>query len=188
MAHADQSDKRQTILEAASQLMIAQGIENTSLADIARAANMSKGTLYYYYNSKSDLIFDIAEQHINQITQDLLMWLAQRPPEMSLADMLQFVLETMLSAEVRGKMHFYLIQDAMMNNADIRQRFTEKYHEWKQIIEGELQKIIPQEDHQAAAHLLIAAIDGLMLQRLLGFEELPIRAIADYLTRQTKGA
>lgn len=188
MANADNLDKRQIILDAASQLMIEQGIENTSLADIARAARISKGTLYYYYNSKSDLIFDIAEQHINHITNDLLAWLDQRPPDISLTDMLHFVLETMLGAEVRGRMHFYLIQEAMMHNEDIQRRFTEKYNEWKQIIENELQEIVPQEDHQAAAHLLIAAIDGLMLQRLLGLEKLPVRAIAAYLTRQTKGA
>lgn len=188
MANADNLDKRQIILDAASQQMIEQGIENTSLADIARAANISKGTLYYYYNSKSDLIFDIAEQHINQITRDLLDWLAVRPPDLSLSDTLYFVLETMVGAEVRGRMHFYLIQDALMHSEGIRQRFTEKYNEWKQIIEQELQKLVPQEDLNAASHLLIASIDGLMLQRLLGFETLPIRDIAEYLTRQTKGA
>lgn len=181
------SAKQQAILDAASALMTANGIENTSLADIARAADISKGTLYYYYASKADLIFDLATQHIARITDELLAWLeTQRgEPAPDLAQILAVVLTTMLQAEVRGRMHFYLLQDALTNNDDIRRRFTAKYHEWMQLLQGQIADIAPTIDARTAAHIMIACIDGLMIQQLLGVESIPIADIAAYLTRRT---
>lgn len=183
MGNAEFSEKQQAILDAASTLMTEQGIENTSLADIARAANISKGTLYYYYSSKSDLIFDIATQHINGITAQLLAWLETRRSDATLAEMVTVVLTTMMQAEIRGKMHFYLLQDAMTNNESIRRRFSEKYHEWMQLMEAQIADIAPDIDARTAAHILIATIDGLVLQSLLGLEAIPVQDIAEYLTR-----
>ena len=51
-----QNNMKETILSAATDLIIKQGVKNTSLADIAKASNISKGTLYYHYSSKNDLI------------------------------------------------------------------------------------------------------------------------------------
>lgn len=183
------SEKQQRILDAASTLMTDQGIENTSLADIARAADISKGTLYYYFASKADLIFEIATQHVNRITEELLAWLATQrdAPEPDLAQILAVVLNTMLQAEVRGKMHFYLLQDALTNNDDIRHRFTEKYHEWMLLLQGQIADIAPALDARTAAHIMIACIDGLMLQKLLGVDAIPVQDIADYLTRKDEG-
>lgn len=183
------SAKQQAILDAASTLMTANGIENTSLADIARAAEIAKGTLYYYYASKADLIFDIATQHIQRITDELLAWLATQrdDPAPDLGQILAVVLTTMLQAEVRGRMHFYLLQDALTNNDDIRRRFTVKYHEWMQLLQGQIADIAPGMDARTAAHILIACIDGLMLQQLLGVEPIPVADIADFLTQTTEG-
>ncbi|MGG7060792.1 TetR/AcrR family transcriptional regulator, partial [Clostridium tertium] len=47
---------KENILLAATKLMTKNGIKNTSLADIAKAVDISKGTLYYHYSSKDDLI------------------------------------------------------------------------------------------------------------------------------------
>jgi AcrR family transcriptional regulator len=181
------SEKQQVILDVASTLMTEHGIENTSLADIARAADISKGTLYYYYASKADLIFDIATQHIKRITDELLSWLeTQRDvPDPDLTQILAVVLQTMLQAEVRGRMHFYLLQDALTNNDDIRRRFTVKYQEWMQLLRGQIADIAPTIDAPTAAHIMIACIDGLMLQKLLGIEPIPVIDIAAFLTNQT---
>ena len=43
----NQNNMKETILLTATDLIIKQGIKNTSLADIAKASNISKGTLYY---------------------------------------------------------------------------------------------------------------------------------------------
>ena len=63
---------KEKILLASIDLMRKNGIKNTSLADIAREVNISKGTLYYHYSSKDDIIFDIADNHLNIISKALL--------------------------------------------------------------------------------------------------------------------
>ncbi|NLB53646.1 MAG: helix-turn-helix transcriptional regulator, partial [Syntrophomonadaceae bacterium] len=40
-------------------LMAEKGIIKTSLADIAREVGISKGTLFYHFASKDDLVNDI---------------------------------------------------------------------------------------------------------------------------------
>ena len=49
---------RERILESAAALMEERSFFDISLADIARAARISKGTLYYYYNSRYFVRFD----------------------------------------------------------------------------------------------------------------------------------
>ena len=51
------------ILGTAAQLFTRAGIHGTSLNDIAQAAGLSKGTLYYYYPTKEALVNDIAHTH-----------------------------------------------------------------------------------------------------------------------------
>lgn len=47
---------RTRIIEAAKELFIQDGIENTKINDIAKLAGMSKSTLYVYFRSKEDIV------------------------------------------------------------------------------------------------------------------------------------
>lgn len=59
---------RQRLLDAARSLMTEQGIQRTSMEDIARAAGVSRGTLYTYAKSKDDvLLMSLAEESLNQL-------------------------------------------------------------------------------------------------------------------------
>lgn len=69
-------NKKQLILEMATQLFTRFGFAKTSLDEIAAAAQIAKGTVYYYFPSKEDLFiasieaktreyFTILRQHIN---------------------------------------------------------------------------------------------------------------------------
>jgi AcrR family transcriptional regulator len=51
-------DTRETIILAAIELFNEYGIQGASLSKIAQVAHMSKGTLYYYYQAKEDLVDD----------------------------------------------------------------------------------------------------------------------------------
>ena len=47
---------RERILESAAALMEERSFFDISLADIARAARISKGTLYYYYKDRKSVV------------------------------------------------------------------------------------------------------------------------------------
>src|SRR5262245_63510615 len=49
------SAKRRQIMEGARKLFLAQGFDAASMGEIARAAGVSKGTLYVYFENKEEL-------------------------------------------------------------------------------------------------------------------------------------
>jgi len=59
--------KRERLVAAATQLLYQQGIERTTLADIASAADVPAGNVYYYFKTKDDVIAAVIEAHTQQI-------------------------------------------------------------------------------------------------------------------------
>jgi AcrR family transcriptional regulator len=58
----EDSAKRRQILEGARAVFMSQGFDAASMGEIARAAGVSKGTLYVYFESKEDLFEAIVHQ------------------------------------------------------------------------------------------------------------------------------
>jgi AcrR family transcriptional regulator len=58
----EDSSKRRQILDGARKLFLDMGFDGASMGEIARAAGVSKGTLYVYFADKSRLFEAIVEQ------------------------------------------------------------------------------------------------------------------------------
>ena len=58
----DDSAKKRQIVEGARQVFMARGFDAASMGDIAKAAGVSKGTLYVYFKNKEELFGAIVEQ------------------------------------------------------------------------------------------------------------------------------
>src|ERR1700760_3399110 len=56
----EDSAKRRQIIEGARAVFLAQGFDAASMGEIARAARVSKGTLYVYFKDKDELFKAIA--------------------------------------------------------------------------------------------------------------------------------
>ena len=63
--------KRQRLIAAAAQLLHQQGTERTTLADIAKAADVPAGNVYYYFKTKDDVIAAVIGAHAQQIKTTL---------------------------------------------------------------------------------------------------------------------
>ena len=72
MAAPKNDNVKQKILDAA--IMLFQEQHDVSLAQIARAAHVSKGTLFYHYRSKAEIYLDISERYWSKLSNDLLVW------------------------------------------------------------------------------------------------------------------
>jgi len=179
---AKQAKKRQQIIEAATQVFAQKGIENTSLADVADAAGISKGSLYYYYASKNDLIFDITETHINQISNNLFDIIENSRDTADWKDILNILFERIMAAETRGRLHLYLVQQALNGNAELAERFRKKYREWNAAIREGFSEIDPAgSDYTVLSTLIITALDGCLIQSMLGLDISPAAEIINYL-------
>jgi AcrR family transcriptional regulator len=172
---------RERIIQVAAKLIRERGIDNTTLADIAVAAGISKGTLYYYYSTKGDLIFDVAERHMENMTDRIFRWLESSGTDQPPRTVFRMVLNTVMHSQSRGLIHIYLIQEALTENPSLRIRFVEEYRKWRELIETGLGRIYHgKDDYGAMAQVLLSTIDGLILQRLLGVDRLSLDAVAAF--------
>src|SRR6201994_2898953 len=62
IAGDEDSSKRRQILDGASKVFMDLGFDGASMGEIARAAGVSKGTLYVYFADKSRLFEAIVEE------------------------------------------------------------------------------------------------------------------------------
>jgi AcrR family transcriptional regulator len=58
----DYEERRNEILNAAEKLFFSQGYEATPVESIIAAVNVSKGTFYYYFKSKEELLDALAQE------------------------------------------------------------------------------------------------------------------------------
>lgn len=172
---------RERILFTAARLMKERGVSNISLSDIAKAVKISKGTLYYYYPSKHDLVFDIAEQSMNHMTQKIFQWLEKSKEDVPPSEILKIVFDTILRAKSRGQIHFYLMLEALSDES-LRERFCQEYAKWKEMILDGLNRILPQgKENSLLSQIILASIYGFLLQTLLGLEKPPLDQISKFL-------
>lgn len=173
---------KEKILFTSIDLMTKNGINNTSLADIAREVNISKGTLYYHYSSKDDIIFDIADNHLSIISEALLDCLKEINFHFTTEEFVLLILKNISNIESTGRIHMYLICEAIMGNTALRERIGLKYVEWRTTLENQLIQIIEDKSHaKGASFLLMSVVDGLVIQALLKGEKMPYAEIAKFL-------
>lgn len=65
-------DKRKQIVEGARRVFTSVGFDAASMSDIARAADVSKATLYVYFTSKEQLFADICAERRDRNISELI--------------------------------------------------------------------------------------------------------------------
>jgi AcrR family transcriptional regulator len=66
-ATARRPGKRERLVAAATQLVHQQGTERTTLAEIAKAADVPPGNVYYYFKTKDDVLAAVIDGHAQQV-------------------------------------------------------------------------------------------------------------------------
>lgn len=180
---------RDHIIECTEVLITKNGIDRTSLAQIATEADISRGTLFYYFPSKSDLIADISEKHIAEVTQNLID-LINNNPEKDLLEVAEFLIDLVLQDETRTYLHHHLLKEAFSGSAASAARIAKSYSVWLQIIKNELikkmKKVGPVTDadvkrYEGVAEMIVAVLDGLIIQKSLGISKISARETAKNL-------
>lgn len=62
--------KRELILDAMQDLMAEGKASSTTVSDIARKAGIGKGTIYYYFTSKNDIIGAVIERSYSRVLEN----------------------------------------------------------------------------------------------------------------------
>ena len=64
------NNRRDALLDAAAQLFATKGFRETTMRDIAQAAGMLPGSIYYHHGSKDELLLAIYETGVDRIVEE----------------------------------------------------------------------------------------------------------------------
>ena len=89
------ADRMVEIMEAAVKLFAKKGYHATSISDISEAVGLGRGALYYYIQSKEDLLWEIHNRHVDPLLQATMQLEQQKlSPEEKLRALSRQLIET----------------------------------------------------------------------------------------------
>lgn len=174
MAAPKNDNIREKILNTAYLMLQEKSFKEMSLSQIAKKTGISKGSIYYYYNSKDELLYDIADSYLNQLYGDLLTWVDNKEKDTSLPRVLYFCLKGGIN-EPEKSLRLHLVMDAMSGNSQLNSKLLNKYISFKNIFSEKIHErstSINKEQADYYGWLLLTVIDGVIIQNLLGNPEI----------------
>ena len=164
-------DKKQRIINAAIKVISNKGIEKTSVREIAAAAGLTTGAIYYYYENKEALFQDIVNESIHFSRKVFEEYTNQEIPREALLEVIVQEVTKRLEKVDEQKLHIALLSDNLAKKGAVSQQYTDTY---RQIIKttGDLYAPafgIENSDYKyLISSILIAALDGMAIQQSLG--------------------
>lgn len=164
MAAPRNENIKEKILTATEELLASEKMSDISLADIARQAGIAKGTLYYYYKNKNDLLFDITDKYLGQQYQDLIEWTEDESKDTSLHRLVKYVLQRDVDT---ANLRLHLFFDAAAGNEGLRKRLLERYSDFAKILAQKISERTSDISPEYLAWLLLLLSDGLFIHKTI---------------------
>ena len=164
MAAPRNENIKSMILDSVEQLLQQKTLSDISLAQIAECSGVSKGTLYYYYKNKDDILFDITDRYLSRQWEELIAWTENKEKDTSIHRLVKYVIERNVEA---SQMRVHLLDAAISGNETLRQKMVQRYSEFQTLIS---QKIAERTDKVSAdfiTWLILTSSDGMIVQKVL---------------------
>ena len=160
--------RRQAILEAAIAVFAQHGFDAATTDDIARAAGLSKGGLYWHFKSKDDILAAILMQIFDQelgVLQQLIAAEGAAAPRLREMVAHGVAAVQQLEALLPVMLEFYALAARRGDVRQFLQRYYQRYHQLlTQLIgQGFARGEFRYGTAEAAAITLIAQLEGLGL-------------------------
>ncbi len=131
------------ILQAALRLFAAKGLQEATMEEIARAAGLGKGTIYYYFNSKETLIEELLCSLADQYFQNLLEGTDTLTDPRAIAES---IIENLLGHYQRQPELFQVMQMILSAPGGgpprVREVFATKHREWLARLKEETAQVL----------------------------------------------
>ena len=165
------AEKKQQILEAAMRVIRTQGIEKTTVREIASQAGVTTGAVYHYYKNKEELFQDIINESIHFSQKMIHAAGSGEKTQQEIFDEIADNVRRRLQKEDEQKLHIALLGDLISKNDKNKERVVKNY---KMTIKnagdlfGPASGIENDKYKYLMASFFVAALDGMAIQRSLG--------------------
>lgn len=165
MAAPRKEDVRNLIIESAEILLTQKNFSEISLSRLAAQAGISKGTLYYHFKNKNEILFAITDKYLDAQWQELCEWTENADKDTSLHRLVKYILEQDVSGV---KLRLPLFYDAMIGNEEIRAHLLKRYKGFAELIAEKISERTDKVSGEYFAWLLLLLSDGLSIHQTIG--------------------
>lgn len=176
-------ESQERIEAAALRLFAEKGFHNTSISAIAKAAGISKGLLYNYYDSKEDLLKSLIEHVIEDYSGGIDKFLqSDLPAHQKLVATTESVVHMVQNDAAYWKLLTSLVlqQDVIEN---LRYHLDQRKEEMIRLAAVIFEQM-GFTDPTREAMLYGATLDGMMLQYLSLGSDYPLEEMKNYLIKK----
>jgi AcrR family transcriptional regulator len=156
------NNRREEILEAASQVVRTQGVAHLTLDGVAQAAGVSKGGLLYHFSTKEALISGMLDLYLARFEAQVERTLAEIPGSVRHRWLRAFI-EVSFQEGTEDRSLAASMLAAIVGNRDLLQRLHSQYTAW-------LVRATEEGIRRDTALLVMQATDGHWYSELLGLD------------------
>lgn len=174
--------REKQIKEAALRLFSEKGFHNTTVTQIAEAADLGKGTIYWYWKSKEELAFSL----VSDMLHDFALLIeaardAEGPVVARFKDLVAKVAELYYQeTEYLRLLWKFRVDRSYIFSEEYTEQVASYYLRMRKALEGMIEEGIAggelqEVDPKRAAFILLGIVEGLELEWLENEEELSMR-------------
>jgi len=179
-------ENREVILHAAEAVILGKGFSATSMDDVAKEAQFSKATLYHYFRSKAELIFEILIHFFEDLDGGLVaIQVSNKPAKQKLLESIRLAFRFYAGKENISRVFlmdrsFMKLMQAFVTpgnkgSSEAERRFIQKIKAKRRVINDRIKAILQEGfdsgefrkiDADAAVTFLGAVIQGYFQEKL----------------------
>jgi AcrR family transcriptional regulator len=157
------SDKRSRLVSAAVGLAYQNGFSATSLADIAREAEVPLGNVYYYFKTKNEIGEAIVEQRLEELSAQRRRWNEAGSPKDRLCRCVQDVFENKDFLAEHGCAVGTFCSELHKAGCSVAPRATDIFAQHLAWIESQFRALGKGKDSNGLAVHLLSAMQGVSI-------------------------
>jgi AcrR family transcriptional regulator len=167
------AEKERRLLDAAAELIVEHGLENTSLADIGRRAGASHAAVNHRFGSKDELVDRLIDEAGRLYGDTALARIGSKTGVDALLELGNLYLELVDGPDPLGRVHVVLWSEAIAHTAERRAAHSEWDRQFRAVVAALLADAIAQGtadpglDVFAVALSIVGTLRGIAMQLLM---------------------
>ena len=165
------SKTKKQLVDVARQLIAKQGIDDTTMNDIALASKKGRRTLYTYFKSKEDIYFAVIESELDMLIETMkVVANKDMSPDIKILELIYTHLDAIKEVVHRnGTLHADFFRDIKkVERARMRFNYNEKLIFRKVLLEGVEKGVFDVEDVEVYADILHCCVKGIEVLYIRG--------------------